>query len=449
MNRGTTASTSRRGFLSLSAAAGLSLFLPRASRAHAATNGKPPNVVLIVSDDQRWGDFGFMGHPHIRTPNLDRLAEESATFPHGYTPTSLCRASLATIITGLYGHQHQICCNDPPEGVDRDELLPFMRNAPALPRILGERLKYRSLQTGKWWEGHYSNGGFTQGMTLNRKGGRHGDKGLRIGRETMKPIYDFIDESKRDGVPFFVWYAPMMPHTPHDPPEELLKRYRKVAADEDEAKYWAMCEWFDRTCGKLLDHLENAGLAENTLVAFVVDNGWLLDDRPPRDEKTMTTRAKRSPFDAGVRTPVMLRWPTGGIKAGWHDATLASTVDLAPTILAACGLEPTPGMQGMNLLPLARGEAKASERKAVFGEIFHHDAVAVGKAELSLRYRWVREGDWKLIEPVTGAPMLFNLAADPGERQNLAQQEGQRVDHLRALLEAWWKAPMRSAPPHE
>src|SRR5438876_2547853 len=92
-----------------------------------------PNVVLIVADDQGWTDFGFMGHKVIRTPHLDKLASEGAVFPNGYVPTSLCRASLATLLTGLYAHQHRICCNDPPEGVDRSAMLPFLRNALTLP----------------------------------------------------------------------------------------------------------------------------------------------------------------------------------------------------------------------------------------------------------------------------------------------------------------------------
>src|SRR5437762_14319467 len=95
----------------------------------------PPNVVLIVSDDQGWTDFGFMGHKVIQTPRLDRLARESAVFPSGYVPTSLCRASLATLLTGLYPHQHRICCNDPPAGVERSAMHPFIKNAPALPRL--------------------------------------------------------------------------------------------------------------------------------------------------------------------------------------------------------------------------------------------------------------------------------------------------------------------------
>src|SRR5262245_16466709 len=93
-----------------------------------------PNVVMIVADDQGWTDFGFMGHKVVKTPHLDKLAGQSAVFLHGYVPTSLCRASLATLLTGLYGHEHKICCNDPPDGVDRSAMHPFIKKAPAVPR---------------------------------------------------------------------------------------------------------------------------------------------------------------------------------------------------------------------------------------------------------------------------------------------------------------------------
>ena len=102
------------------------------SAAHGAE--RPPNVVMIVADDQGWTDFGLMGHPVVKTPHLDKLAAESAVFPNGYVPTSLCRASLATLLTGLYAHQHKICCNDPPDDVDRAAMHPFIKQAPALPR---------------------------------------------------------------------------------------------------------------------------------------------------------------------------------------------------------------------------------------------------------------------------------------------------------------------------
>src|SRR5262249_22290523 len=138
-----------------------------------------PNVVLIVGDDWGWTDFGFMGSKEVETPHLDKLAAGGAVFPNGYVPTSLCRASLATLLTGTYAPQHKICSNDPPEGVDRGDMLPFMKNSPALPRLLKEA-GYRSFQTGKFWEGHFSNAGFTAGMTTK---GRHGEEGLAIGRQ--------------------------------------------------------------------------------------------------------------------------------------------------------------------------------------------------------------------------------------------------------------------------
>src|SRR5688572_8539758 len=224
-----------------------------------STAAERPNIVLIIGDDQAWTDFSFMGHDVIKTPHIDRLAAESAVFPNGYVPTSLCRASLATLLTGLYGHQHKICCNDPPDGIDRAAMHPFIKNAPTLPRLLRDK-GYVSLQTGKYWEGHFANAGFTHGMTTK---GRHGDEGLIIGRQTMQPIYDFI--AKREGKPFFLWYAPMMPHELHNPPQRILRKYESPDRPEKLAKYYAMCEWFDETVGQLLDHLDAKGVRENTI----------------------------------------------------------------------------------------------------------------------------------------------------------------------------------------
>ena len=408
------------------------------SRADAATEPapRPPNVVLIISDDQGWGDFGFMGHEHVRTPHLDKLAGQSAVFPNGYVPTSLCRASLATIITGRYAHEHRICCNDPPKGVDRSAMLPFMRDAPALPRLLGTQLGYRSLQTGKWWEGHWSNGGFTHGMSENKQGGRHGDVGLEIGRKTMRPVFDFIDESRKDATPFLVWYAPMMPHEPHNPPQRLLDKYLAPGRSERMARYWAMCEWFDETCGQLLDFLDERQLADDTLVLFVIDNGWIQEGGPRRSRLGgATARSKRSPYDGGVRTPVLVRWP-GRVKPGRYN-DLVSTIDVSPTILAACGAKPPPDLPGLNLLPRAAG-GEPLAREAVFGEIFTHDAVKLDEPALSLKHRWVRKGGWKLIRPVDGPPELYHVATDPAEGKNLAGEQPERVGHLTTVLDQWW-----------
>ncbi len=400
----------------------------------AGDRRKTPNVVMIIGDDQGWTDFGFMGHEAIRTPRLDRLAAESAVFPHGYVPTSLCRASLATLLTGLYPHQHRICCNDPPAGVDRTEMHPFIKAAPALPRLLGQA-GYRSLQTGKFWEGDFANAGFTHGEATNKD--RHIAMKPRpqIGRDTMQPVYDFIDQHVDR--PFFVWYAPMMPHYPHTPPERILQRYSK-GRDIAIARYYAMCEWFDETVGQLLDHLDKRKLQGDTLVVFCIDNGWI---QPTSQELAKvkspfgSERGKRSPYDMGIRTPILLRRP-GHTKPGRYN-DLTATIDLAPTSLRACGVKVPAQMHGISLLDVAAGKGRL-DRNAIFGEIYTHSASQLGRPDLDVTHRWVRQGDWKFIRFLKekGAE-LFNLARDPHEKNNLARTEGERMRQLSRLVDDW------------
>lgn len=406
----------------------------QAGKANAAVPANRPNVVMLISDDQAWTDYRFMGHEAIRTPHLDKLASQSALFTRGYVPSSLCRPSLMTMATGLYAHQHKVVCNDPPPGKKRAELLKFVQAVPTLPRILGEH-GYRSFQAGKWWEGNPSLGGFTQGMThgVPSRGGRHGDEGLKIGRQGMQPVFDFIDEC--GDKPFFLWYAPMLPHTPHTPPQRILDRYMKEGRSPFVARYYAMCEWFDETCGQLLDYLDKKGLSENTLVVYVTDNGWIQNP----EGRNFLPKSKRSPYDGGLRTPIMLRWP-GRIKPMRDDATPVSSIDLAPTILAACGLEPTATMPGENLLPLCAG--KPLERDRIFGEVFTHDGVEIDRPASGLLYRWVFDGRFKLILPQAAEeqPELYDVVADPHENQNLSKAQPDRVKELSAAIQAWWDA---------
>jgi uncharacterized sulfatase len=236
----------------------------------ASIHAEPPNILLIISDDQAWSDYGFMGHPEIRTPNLDRLASEGLLFPYGYVPASLCRPSLATIITGLFPHQHRITGNDParPAGLNRkdpeyrklnEQLINRVAQVPTLPRLLAQA-GFLSFQSGKWWEGHYRRGGFTHGMTHGNpdQSGRHGDEGLKIGREGLRPIFDFIEQAEEK--PFF---------------NRLLTKYLTANRPVELSRYYAMCEWFDETVGGLLTYLDVHGLEKDTLVLFVTDNGWI------------------------------------------------------------------------------------------------------------------------------------------------------------------------------
>ena len=434
---------------------------------------RPPNVVLIISDDQAWTDYGFMGHEHIRTPHLDRLAQESAFFPRGYVPTSLCRPSLATIATGLYPHQHRITGNDPAippslrgKGGRRnpkyrqlcEQLSSSILRVPTLPRTLAKH-GYRSHQSGKWWEGNHRLGGFTHGMTHGDpdRGGRHGDDGLRIGRKGLSEIKKFIDESGEK--PFFLWYAPFLPHTPHNPPERLLAKYRIADRPPALAKYYAMCEWFDATCGELLSHLDARGLRDDTLVIYVTDNGWIQRTNesvlPKEWNQGFAPRSKQSPNEGGIRTPILLRWP-GRIEPRRHD-DLVSSIDIAPTVLAACGLPANDALPGMNLLDLLAGRAKT--RKRLFGEIFAHDVADIERPAASILYRFVIEGRWKLITTEDGAigryraihprtnraPQLYDIEADPHEARDLAKTDPKRVAAMLEALDEWWKPEIPAA----
>ncbi|MCC9657121.1 sulfatase family protein [Rhodopirellula halodulae] len=414
-------------------------------------NDQPLNVVVILSDDQAWTDYSFMGHPHIETPNLDRLAKESLTFTRGYSPVSLCRPSLATIISGLYPHQHGIVGNDPPwpgmeQGVKRPahqqpqyvkSRMQYLQHVDALdcqPELLAPH-GYRSLQTGKWWEGKPSRAGFTDAMTHGdfTRDGRHGDSGLKIGRNGMKVIDDFLADTQSKQQPFYLWYAPFLPHTPHNPPERLLAKYREKTDSLPIAKYWAMCEWFDETCGELLGLLDQYSLTNNTLVIYVTDNGWI----NRTDASRYAPRSKRSPNEGGTRTPIMYRLP-GVIEPRMDNEHLVSTIDVVPTTMSLLGLETPNGLPGINVL----NETSLEERQAIYGEIFEHDIQSMDNPADSLQYRWVIQGNYKLIDPssrMTGrSPELYNLKLDPHENRNLADQQPEKVQSLQTLLDAWY-----------
>ncbi|MBM4074529.1 MAG: sulfatase [Planctomycetes bacterium] len=426
-----------------------------------AGTAQRPNLVLIVSDDQAWTDYGFMNHSVIQTPHLDQLASRSAVFVRGSVPSALCRPSLATLITGLYAHQHLISGNDPspaladPNSPDyavlRERLISHIDRCPTLPRLLSQR-GYQSHQSGKWWEGSFEQGGFTHGMTRGfpNPGGRHGDDGLKIGREGLKPIFDFIDQSTSNQKPFFVWYAPLLPHSPHNPPERLLEKYRGKVESVHLARYYSMCEWFDETCGQLIQFLDQKGLAQNTLVAYIADNGWIQDSKSPN----YAPRSKQSPNEGGVRQPILLSWP--GVIIPGRRNELVSSIDLVPTLLSAAGCETPENLPGRNLLPVVR-DGKPLDRDTVFGEGFDHDVADLENPQASLLYRWAIEGRWKLILTYDGAvgryasshprserrPQLFDIESDPTEETNVAAKHPEIVARLSDKIADWWPADQR------
>lgn len=408
---------------------------------------EPPNIVLVISDDQGWTDYGMMGHQDLTTPRLDALAKESVLFRRGYVPTPLCRPSLMSLLTGQYASQHGVCGNDPsPKSYPgaqmreaKQKLIASSTNQPLLPKLLAEA-GYRCHQSGKLWEGSFTQAGFTHGMTQgfgNHKGGRHGDDGLRIGREGLAEIEQFLESDATNEQPYFLWFAPFMPHAPHTPPEPLADKYSKLGYEPSVANYYAMCEWFDQVVGELYDLVTRQPTNRPLLVVYVCDNGWIQSSTPNRFD----ARSKQTVYEGGIRTPIFYHCP-GYFPASDRDEA-TSSLDIFPTLLAAAGLsqaEPTPGM---NLLPNLT-EALPISRTAIFGEGFAHDIADLDAPNDSLLTRWVIEMPWKLIlsyEGETGRygdihqdrvtePQLFNLLHDPFEATNLAPMHPETVQQL-------------------
>jgi arylsulfatase A-like enzyme len=403
-----------------------------------------PNVIFLLSDDQGWGDYSMMGHPHIETPHIDRLASEGLVYERGYVTAPLCRASLASLATGMYPHQTRIRANDPvgfralrSKGKKaeakalRDRMTePFGKLDSFIKQLQAHG--YATLQTGKWWEGDPKAHGFTDAMTHGdlMRGGRHGDVGLKIGRQTMQPIYDFIEKAQGEGKPFFVWYAVFLPHSPHNAPKRLFEKYRKVAPNEPTAWYWANCEWLDETCGELVAHLKAKGLYEKTIFVYTCDNGWRQD--PARRNKN-DGASKGHPTEIGIRTPIFITHP-GAIAPARDKTTLASNIDIAPTILRACGIAPPKQMTGLDL----RDTDALKKRDRVFVEVYEHDGDIdkLDHIDQDLRARVVISGWDKLVKRPDGLE-LYDLRTDNDDQHDIHTEHEMKVTELEARLMEW------------
>jgi uncharacterized sulfatase len=427
------------------------IMLVSLSALSAATS--KPNVVFLLSDDQGWMDYGFMDHPHIKTPHLDKLANAGLLYERGYVTAPLCRPSLASLVTGLYPHQTDIRGNDPvmPKGAKptsknpgdiqlwtkmRHKMTAPMLSHPSFVKTLKSN-GYATLQTGKWWEGNPVDHGFTDAMTHGdpTRGGRHGDEGLLIGRKTMQPIVDFVDRAQKKDQPFFIWYGVFLPHSPHDAPDRLYENYKDIAPNESTARYWANVEWFDETCGEIVAHLKKKGLYDNTIFVYTCDNGWL----PKPDRVGKPIRSKREPTEMGIRTPIFVTHAKT-IQARREPKILASNIDIATTILNVCGITPPKTMSGLDL----REPKELEKRNKVFVDVYEHDSdlEQLNNLDHGLKARVVIRGWDKLVSTPTGKE-LYQLKSDPDDQHNLSDKNQNLVQQLSVMLDSW----LETTPP--
>lgn len=416
--------------------------LPLAAQAGSVQR---PNVVLIMTDDAGYGDFGSYGAPDVRTPHIDRLAADGVRLTDFYANGATCTPTRAGLISGRYQQRTGLEAPLGSQPGDRARgLRPTGRSLPQLLRNAG----YRTALIGKWhlgWASEYSPNahgfeyffGFKSGFVDHY---RHtsGD-GLADLFENEVPVVapgymtdlitqravGFIEQHARE--PFFVDVAFSAPHWPYqrpDLPSTARDNGRHLLPFDDStstrADYVAMLERVDEGVGRILHTLDRLNLRENTLVIFTNDNGgeWLSRNTP-------LFHNKGTVWEGGIRVPAILRWP-GHIPAGGVSGQVGITMDLTASILAATGTPYAPegGMEGIDLLPILAGKAPQVERTLFW-------RVAGARPQQA-----VRSGDWKLLMD-GGRPMLFDLRADDAERDNLIREHGDVALRLRSLLTAW------------
>ena len=439
---------------------------PDAERAQAPEGDAPerPNIVLIVADDFGAPYHGFMGADYVHTPNVDALAASGVLFPNGYAPANHCRPSLRTFVTGLLPVQYDLreafnrdafmasdefasMDAEARESWERDYQFHSMRDIETLPGILVAD-GYLAWQGGKWWEFTYENGHFTHGMTtgwepedMDDEGWFlqfMGGQGRELARVSNQAAYDFIDEAGER--PFFLWYAPELPHYPFDAPQRYLDIYAGEEMSESAKLYYANASWFDDRLGELFAYLEERGKLENTLVVYVNDNGW--EQEPDQefidDEMRFHNggdRGKLGMYDQSFRTPIIFAWP-GRIGAGQMREDLIHGADIAATILDYVGLESPESIFGRSYSDVI-DSAATGPRDDIVGRVtqVRWEGDMMGRR---MNGYWVRQGPWFLSWDVdTDETRLFNLVDDPRSDFDVSADHPDLVDGFKSRIDSW------------
>ncbi len=422
--------------------------------ARVADTHRPPNLVVILTDDQGYADVGFNGCRDIPTPHLDSIAAAGVRFTNGYVNYAVCSPSRAGLLTGRYpqrfGHERNPAWqpNNPASGLPLTETL--------LPAALG-RVGYTSGLVGKWhlgahahfhplargfneFFGHLGGGHryFPEDLTIKETTGARNEaesyrlwicRGHTPVRTTQYLTDEFSDEAlqfverHKDG-PFFLFLAYNAPHAPLQASEKYLARFAHIK-DEKRRTYAAMVSAVDDGVGRLLARLRELQLEDDTLVVFLSDNGGptqdnASDNRPLRGHKG-------SPWEGGIRVPFAAQWPGRIPKGLVYDQPVIS-LDVFATIaaLAQAPLDPARPLDGVNLMPYLTGEKTGAPHEAIYLRMFDRGVFAV------------RSGNSKLVIPARDAPaQLFDLGQDPGESRNLAGSQTAELARLEQLLASW------------
>lgn len=419
-----------------------------------------PNVVLFLADDLGWTGLSSFGSDFYETPNLDALAEKGVKFTNAYSGCTVCSPTRASLMTGMYPARLRL--TDFIAGQNRPyakmTIPDWTKGLEKRHVTIAEALKkggYRTIHVGKWhldFPGQSDSGSTTHGFDVAHDK-PSGAKGYYINEKRVKELglesnytTDYLTDKaveeigKSKDEPFFLYFAYNTPHTPIQGREDLVQ-YFEGKRDESRIHknpiYAAMVKSLDMSVGRVLDALKSNGVADNTLVFFISDNGGLTQRYNKHDKFTENLplrRGKGSAYEGGVRVPAIAYWP-GVTPAGAVSETPIMTTDLYPTFLEAAGIEGdvrhNADMDGVSLVSVFKNPAQAIDRD-LFWHYPHYHAGGDGP------YSAVRSGDWRLVEfHEDGALELYNLRHNLSESVNLAARYPKKVVELKSKLFRW------------
>lgn len=416
---------------------------------------KQPNVILLLTDDQGYGDVGFHGNTKIRTPHMDQLAQQGMELTRFYC-SPVCAPTRASLMTGRYYYRSGVIHTS--RGGAK-----MAGTETTLPELL-KGAGYATGIFGKWHLGdNYpmrpQDQGFTESL-IHKSGGigqapdkpnsyfnpwlwKNGKRERGKGYCTdlfFDAALDFMDRQSAGGKPFFVYLPTNAPHTPLEIADSYWKPYLKLGLNETTARVYGMVENLDENLGRLMAHLEKSKLSENTILIFLGDNG------PQQKRYTAGLKGRKSwVYEGGIRVPFVARWP-GHIPAGTKSAQIAAHIDLMPTLLDMTGT-PKPRslkLDGIDLSGLLTGKVKTLPARHLFFQV--HRGLTPQRyqnsAVVTQLYKLVGYpgtfGEENLMRDAEPVLELYDLTSDPGETKNLISKEPVVANKLRKEYERWF-----------
>jgi arylsulfatase A-like enzyme len=409
---------------------------------------RKPNVIVIVADDLGYADIGVQGCKDVPTPHIDSLAKHGVRCSQGYVSGPYCSPTRAGLLTGRYqtrfGHEF----NPGPRARPEVEA-----GLPLSETTMADRFKaagYATGMVGKWHLGYeekfhpLARGfseyfGFLGGAHPYLPGQGGANRGILRGRETVDEKEYLTDAFTREAVayidrhatePFFLYLTYNAVHSPMHASDKRLEKFAAIA-DEKRRTFATMLSAMDDGIGAVLKKLQDAGIEEKTLIFFVADNGGPTANNTSRNDPLRGFKA--TTWEGGVRVPWLVQWK-GHLSAGKVYELPVIQLDILPTALAAAGIEPKEAkLDGVNLLPFLRGENAERPHETLYWRFGQQMAVRHGD------YKLVRgnERDAGVRNQAQLQPHLFNLAADAGEQNDLAEKEPEKLKELQKLWDKW------------